>query len=260
LKEITLQVEGLSKSFGGIQAVNNVSFNVEKNQIMAIIGPNGAGKTTLFNLITGFNHPDAGQKKFKGKSFKNAKPHEIAALGIARTFQNLSIFDNLTICENVMVGRHTRSKGEFFRSALGLTRVIQQEKLIRQDALRFLEFVGLADQADKIAGSLPYGEQKLLETARALAVEPELLLLDEPAAGLNDKETEDMSNIIKEIQKKGTTVLLVEHDMNLVMNISDHILVLNYGINIAVGTPEDIQQNPLVIQAYLGEELDECIS
>lgn len=260
MKELILQVKGLGKSFGGIQAVNNVSFNVEKNQIMAIIGPNGAGKTTLFNLITGFNHPDAGQKIFRGESFENAKPHEIAALGIARTFQNLSIFGNLTTCQNVMVGRHTRSKGEFFCSALGLTRVIKQEKSIRREALQFLEFVGLADKADKMAGNLPYGEQKLLETARALAIEPELLLLDEPAAGLNDKETEDMSNIIKEIQKKGTTVLLVEHDMSLVMNISDHILVLNYGVNIAVGTPEDIQKNPLVIKAYLGEELDECIA
>ena len=255
-----LQIETLSKSFGGIQAVDNVSFNVETNRIMAIIGPNGAGKTTLFDLITGFERPDAGQKKFKGKPFDNAKPHEITAIGISRTFQNLSIFDNLTVCQNIMVGRHTRSKGEFLRSGLDLFGNKKQEKAIRTDALRYLELVGLVDKAEEMAGNLPYGRQKLLETARALATEPELLLLDEPAAGLNEKETEDMADIIKRIQKMGVTILLVEHDMELVMNISDWILVLNYGVNIASGTPESIQENPLVIEAYLGEELDECIA
>jgi branched-chain amino acid transport system ATP-binding protein len=260
LEELILQIETLSKSFGGIQAVDNVSFNVETNRIMAIIGPNGAGKTTLFNLITGFERPDAGQKKFKGKPFDNAKPHEITAIGISRTFQNLSIFDNLTVCQNIMVGRHTRSKGEFLRSGFGLFGNKKQEKAIRADAMRYLELVGLVDKAEEMAGNLPYGRQKLLETARALATEPELLLLDEPAAGLNEKETEDMADIIKRIQKMGVTILLVEHDMELVMNISDWILVLNYGVNIANGTPESIQENPLVIEAYLGEELDECIA
>ncbi len=260
LEELILQIETLSKSFGGIQAVDNVSFNVETNRIMAIIGPNGAGKTTLFDLITGFERPDGGQKKFKGKPFDNAKPHEITTIGISRTFQNLSIFDNLTVCQNIMVGRHTRSKGEFLRSGLDLFGNKKQEKAIRTDAMRYLELVGLVDKAEEMAGNLPYGRQKLLETARALATEPELLLLDEPAAGLNEKETEDMADIIKRIQKMGVTILLVEHDMELVMNISDWILVLNYGVNIADGTPENIQENPLVIEAYLGEELDECIA
>ena len=255
-----LQIETLSKSFGGIQAVDNVSFNVETNRIMAIIGPNGAGKTTLFDLITGFERPDGGQKKFKGKPLDNAKPHEITTIGISRTFQNLSIFDNLTVCQNIMVGRHTRSKGEFLRSGLDLFGNKKQEKAIRTDAMRYLELVGLVDKAEEMAGNLPYGRQKLLETARALATEPELLLLDEPDAGLNEKETEDMADIIKRIQKMGVTILLVEHDMELVMNISDWILVLNYGVNIADGTPENIQENPLVIEAYLGEELDECIA
>jgi branched-chain amino acid transport system ATP-binding protein len=258
LEELILQVETLSKSFGGVQAVDSVSFNVENNQIMAIIGPNGAGKTTLFNLITGFDRPDEGQKKFKGKPFDNAKPHEITAIGISRTFQNLSIFDNLTVCENIMVGRHRRSKGEFLRSGIGLFGTKKQERAIRADAKRYLEFVGLVDRAEEMAGNLPYGRQKLLETARALATEPELLLLDEPAAGLNEKETEDMADIIQRIQKMGVTILLVEHDMDLVMNISDMILVLNYGVNIANGTPQSIRENPQVIEAYLGEELNEC--
>jgi branched-chain amino acid transport system ATP-binding protein len=258
LEALILQVETLSKSFGGVQAVDSVSFNVENNQIMAIIGPNGAGKTTLFNLITGFDRPDEGQKKFKGKPFDNAKPHEITAIGISRTFQNLSIFDNLTVCENIMVGRHRRSKGEFLRSGIGLFGTKKQERAIRADAKRYLEFVGLVDRAEEMAGNLPYGRQKLLETARALATEPELLLLDEPAAGLNEKETEDMADIIQRIQKMGVTILLVEHDMDLVMNISDMILVLNYGVNIANGTPQSIRENPQVIEAYLGEELNEC--
>lgn len=254
-----LRAENLSKNFGGVKAVDAVSFDVEQNRIMAIIGPNGAGKTTLFNLITGFERPDTGHRKFKDRTLDNAKPHEIAAAGISRTFQNLSIFDNLTVCQNVMVGRHLRSKGEFIQSALGLFGTRKQESEIQSKAMQFLEFVGLADKAFEVAGNLPYGKQKLLETARALATEPELLMLDEPAAGLNEKEIEDMAGIIQRIRKSGVTVLLVEHDMGLVMDISDRILVLNYGVNIACGSPQTIREDPQVIEAYLGEEVDECI-
>lgn len=256
-KNSLLEVKDLSKDFGGLKAVVNLSFSVQSNKIKAIIGPNGAGKTTVFNLISGFLKPSGGLRKFKGKSYEALKPHQISELGISRTFQNLLTFSDLTVLQNVMVGRHHQSKGEFVRSGFGLRRTRREETSIKGAAFEFLEMVGLAHKADEMAGNLPYGEQRLLEIARALAGDPELLMLDEPAAGLNEKETENLATLIRAIQCMGTTILLVEHDMGLVMDIAEEIIVLNYGVKIAEAPPGEIRENPAVIEAYLGGSSDE---
>lgn len=247
-----LSTENLSKDFGGLRAVNNVSLSVEKGAIHALIGPNGAGKTTIFNIISGIEKPSGGQVYFKGRNITHYHLYQIAGLGIARTFQNLRIFENMTVLENVMTGRHLHSKSNFFSSGLRLPWNVKQEKEIIEQSTVILDFLGLKEKAYLHATGLPYGERRLLEIARALATEPDLLLFDEPAAGLNSKETDVLAEKISQIRAKGITILIVEHDMGLVMMISDQITVLDYGEVIAEGDPMEIQNNPRVIQTYLG--------
>jgi branched-chain amino acid transport system ATP-binding protein len=256
MSDILLQTAELRKTFGGLMALVNLTFTVEEGQIKAIIGPNGAGKTTLFNVITGMLPSTEGRVTFKGKGINGSKAHEIAAMGISRTFQTVEIFKNMSVMENVMVGRHSRTRSGILRAGLRLWGVRSEEREILKEATEWLEFVGLNMKANDNAGSLPLGDQKLLEMARALATEPDLLLLDEPASGLNEVETEKVAQLIYQIRDRGTTVLLVEHDMDLVMKISEEILVLNYGEKIAEGSPEEVKNDQRVIDAYLGEEID----
>ncbi len=238
-------------------AIWDLSFGVMPGQIKAIIGPNGAGKTTLFNIITGILPPTGGTVHFKGKVINGEKPHLIAKRGISRTFQTVELFGNMTVLENVMVGRHIRTRMGLLRSGLRLPGVKREERNILEKAREKLSTVGLGHKANEPASGLPLGEQKLLEVARALATDPELILLDEPAAGLNETEMIRMSEIIRRIQKEGITVLLVEHHMDLVMAVSDEIVVLNYGTKICEGKPEEVKNDRTVINAYLGEEIDD---
>lgn len=254
MSEEILSVKNLQKSFGGIQAIDSLDFGISQGQVKSVIGPNGAGKTTLFNLITGIYRPSDGILRFNGKILNGLKPYRIARLGISRTFQNLQLFANMTVLENVMVGRHSLTSAGLLSTGLRLSRMRREEKNIRKKALEELSFMGLETKPELEAVSLPLGEQKLLEIARALATSPRLLLLDEPAAGLNIRETEKLSQTILKIRDRGITIILVEHDMSLVMEISDEILVLNYGSKIAEGPPREIQRNREVIAAYLGEE------
>jgi len=252
---VLLQTESVSKSFGGVHAVQEVSFSVRPGQIKGIIGPNGAGKTTLFNLITGVYQPDGGSIRFDGETCAGLAPHQMAERGIARTFQNVELFERMSVLENVMVGRHPRTRAGFISAAFRLGRARGEERLIREKALEILGFVGIADKADWVSSALPFGFQRVLEIARALAIEPRLLLLDEPASGLNAVETRDLGRLLGRIRDTGITVLLVEHDMSLTMEICDEILVMDYGRPLAEGTPREIQRDPQVIAAYLGEEL-----
>jgi branched-chain amino acid transport system ATP-binding protein len=244
----------VTKRFGGLLAVSSFDVEIKEQSIHSIIGPNGAGKTTLFNLITGVFPPTRGRFEFTGRILNGRKPHEIARLGISRTFQNLELFGNMSVLENVMLGGHNHTSAGLFSAGLRLPGMKQEEKRIRENALEELHFMGLEGKAFLGATSLPLGEQKLLEIARALATRPKFLLLDEPAAGLNIRETETLSQTILAIRGRGITVMLVEHDMSLVMGVSDEVLVLNYGRKIAEGRPREIQRNPEVIAAYLGEE------
>ncbi len=253
-----LEVSKLTKSFGGVTAVNDMNFSVNSGEIIAVIGPNGAGKTTLFNLITCIYPPTSGSILFKQKEIRGLTADQIAHLGISRTFQNLQIFNNMSVLENVMVGRHTKSKTGLLGAIFPLPAVQREEEAIVQSSLEKLALVGLADKALEAASNLPYGEQKMLEIARAVAMEPELLLLDEPAAGLNPTETRDLVEIIYKLRDQGITILLVEHDMETVMEIADRIVVLNFGNKLAEGTPYEIQNNREVIAAYLGEEGLSC--
>ncbi len=248
------EVHNLSRSFGGLKAVSNVSFTVTKNTVKSIIGPNGAGKTTLFNLISGFLPPDEGSVTLETRQLEDLSPDKIAGHGVSRTFQNLKLFHGMTALENVMIGRHTHSRSGFLSGMLSLPWTWVEEKAIVKDSLEVMDFFGIAHLADSEATSLAYGQQRVVELARAMACKPDLLLLDEPAAGLNMKETAEMGKLICKIRDKGVTVLLVEHDMSLVMNISDEILVLSYGEKIAEDSPLAIQQDKEVIRVYLGED------
>ena len=249
-----LEVNNLSKRFGGLQAVKNVSFSVEQGSIKAVIGPNGAGKTTLFNLVSGFLAPDAGVIQYRNAPIQSRSPYEIAGRGLSRTFQHIRLFAHMSALENVMVGCHVRSRAGFIAGMLNLPWTWREEAMIRDKALELMTFLGISGLADADATSLSYGQQRAVELARALAGEPEMLLLDEPAAGLNMRETADMAGLITKIRDRGVTVLIVEHDMQLVMNISDEIVVLCYGEKIADDSPRAVQNNPEVVRVYLGDD------
>jgi len=247
-----LTVTGLSKEFGGVHAVEDLSFVINPGTIHSIIGPNGAGKTTLFNLITGIYTPSRGGIRLEEREIAGRRPSELAALGMSRTFQNLQVFFNMTAIENVMVGAHLHLGRGFLASLLRLPSVVRSDRECRARAVELLEFVGLDRYVHADAASMPYGALKRLEIARALAARPRLLLLDEPAAGLNATESREIDEVIKKVAATGVTVVLVEHDMKMVMGISDHILVLNYGRKLAEGTPAEIRANADVVAAYLG--------
>jgi branched-chain amino acid transport system ATP-binding protein len=248
-----LAIEHLGKRFGGLQAVDDVGFTLARGAIKAVIGPNGAGKTTLFNLIAGMLSPSSGAILFEGQPIHGLQPCQVARRGIARTFQNIKIFHGMSALENVMVGRHVRTGVGFFGAMLRTPACRREERAIRERSLELLDFMGIADCADTPAVNLDFGRQRAVELARALALEPTLLLLDEPAAGLNIYETAELGRLIGRIRDLGVTILLVEHDMSLVMDISDEIVVLSFGRKIAEDVPEVIQKHPEVVKVYLGD-------
>ncbi|MGE5372617.1 MAG: ABC transporter ATP-binding protein [Solirubrobacterales bacterium] len=248
-----LELKNVSQDFGGLRALDSVSLAVEKNEIFGLIGPNGAGKTTLFNLVTGIYKPTAGALFFAGKPITGQPPYRLARKGIARTFQNIRLFKKLSVIDNVRVGMHGVTPSTPLAALLAAKQRNHEERRQRERARELLDLVGLADRAMELADSLPYGEQRRLEIARALALNPSLLLLDEPAAGMNAREKEELLNYIRQIRDLGVTILLVEHDMNVVMNICERISVLDYGRKIAEGTPDVVRSDERVIQSYLGK-------
>jgi branched-chain amino acid transport system ATP-binding protein len=249
-----LELTGISQIFGGVTALDRVSFSIAQGEITGVIGPNGAGKTTLFNIITGIYTQTAGKVLLGGKDVSGLPPERLARQGLVRTFQNIELFGGMTVRENVMVGMHTKSSSGLLACALKTPWSVAEERRIHEGAMKWLEFTGIADLADVTASNLPFGKGRLLEIARALAVEPRIILMDEPAAGLNNQETLMLSHLIQRIRDTGITVVLVEHDMELVMEICDRIVVLNLGRKLTEGTPREIQDHPEVIAAYLGED------
>ncbi len=250
-----IEIKGVTQRFGGLTALSNINIYVQKGEILGCIGPNGAGKTTLFNVITGIYAPTEGSVVLCGEDITGGKPYVIAEKGISRTFQNIRLFKKLTVEDNILIGTHTRTSTNLLDAIFKTPKKRREDQRIERQVGEILELLNMSDHRYDIADSLPYGGQRKLEIARALATEPKLLLLDEPAAGMNEQETEELMGIIRKLQAMNYTILLIEHDMNFVMNVCDRIVVLDYGIQIAEGLPEEIKTNPQVIEAYLGKEV-----